>query len=256
MCFTADRKLLVVPFVPLTALFRLSFPHQITFMLFSSYLAFRRCEAFICRPIVWLLRWPHSRIAKVLLAAVPALLATMWLAPANAAELLAIDRLQLRTHGMVEFSYVDGHPTGISYPDHLQRDGDRLQRCEPNQSVSHADLLRSAWVWQSTQLLADPKTAADFMQRTADAGITRLFVQVHSDLAGFPALFALARARHISLFALGGDPELVQNPAAALAIVDRVLAYNTNHADKFAGIQFDIEPHALPAYRNDPGALC
>jgi hypothetical protein len=77
-------------------------------------------------------------------------------------------------------------------------------------------------------------------------------VQVHNDFSGFPALFALAKLHNLTLFALAGDPEFVVNPAEALKIVDRVISYNATHADKFAGIQFDIEPHALPAYSRDP----
>ena len=190
----------------------------------------------------------YRRIALLLV------LAMMSTASLRAAELLVVDRQQLLTHGMVEFSYVDGHPTGISYPEQLQRDGKQLQHCAPDEPSSHPHphLVRSAWVWKSSRLLSDPKAAADFIARAADAGITRLFVQVQPNLDRFPALFALAKARNVSLFALAGEPESVQNPATALAIVDQILAYNLNHADQFAGIQFDIEPHALPAYRADP----
>lgn len=174
------------------------------------------------------------------------------LIPAQAAESLMVDHQKMRTHGLVELSYVDGHLTGINYPEHLQVDVNQPPHCALDQTTSHAQLRRSAWVWQSSRLLADPKAAAEFIRRSADVGISRLFVQVQPDLAGFPALFALAKAKNVSLFALGGEPEFVQNPAMALALVDQVLAYNALHADKFSGIQFDIEPHGLPAYRDDP----
>lgn len=184
--------------------------------------------------------------------------------PSTDAQALTIDRQRLQLHGLVDFSFVDGQPARISYPEQLQRDGEQPVRCALNDAspmatpaipaipTTRAPLSRSAWVWQSSQLLADPQRAERFFRRAAEAGIGRLFVQVHADLSGFPALFALAKTYRISLYALGGDPELVFNPAAALAIADQVIAYNATHADKFVGLQFDIEPHALPAYRIDP----
>ena len=158
----------------------------------------------------------------------------------------------MQAHGLVDVSYVAGRPTGVSYPEHLERDGELLPRCVSDQTTSHPRLERSAWVWQTARLLADPQVAAGFIDRAAAAGMSRLFVQVHADLSSFASLFAMAKAHRITLYALSGDPESVLDPAAALATVDQVIAYNATHTDKFAGIQFDIEPHALPVFRQDP----
>ena len=203
---------------------------------------------FLARPLPWLRIVARLGLSTALLSAI---LSTP---PLIAAPALTIDRQRLQLHGLVDFSFVDGQPARVSYPEQLQRDGEPPVRCglvDARPSATPATLTRSAWVWQSSQLLANPQRAERFFRRAAEAGIGRLFVQVHADLSGFPALFALAKTHRISLYALGGDPDLVFNPAAALAIADQVIAYNATHADKFVGLQFDIEPHALPAYRID-----
>jgi hypothetical protein len=80
-----------------------------------------------------------------------------------------------------------------------------------------------------------------------------------SDTAGYErsvgSFIALAAQKGIAVDAEAGwrDWAQPQNAGNAGRIAAWVAAYNAAHAQKFRGVQFDIEPYLLPQYANDEG---
>jgi hypothetical protein len=127
---------------------------------------------------------------------------------------------------------------------------------------------RAIWIWEADSygMLENEATASeaiDFLQGEgfdtaylyADAWKGRNLIA--SDPAAYRALIAAMHRRGVKVHALLGSWYLAthayvlpERRADALAMVDRVLAYNaTASADeRFDGISLDIEPHVLEAW--------
>jgi hypothetical protein len=121
------------------------------------------------------------------------------------------------------------------------------------------------WLWQPEAFLSSREARADFFEFCERHRIGVLFVQIavgpgeprRLDRAGdWKPFLAEAHRRQFRVHALDGDPRYARRAkhAAALSIVDAVIAYNASAApaERFDGMHFDNEPHALLEW-NDPG---
>lgn len=127
---------------------------------------------------------------------------------------------------------------------------------------------RAVWIWEADSygMLENEATASEaiaFLRREgfdtaylyADAWRGRNLIA--SDPAAYRALIAAMHRRGVKVHALLGSwylgthaYVLPERRADALAMVDRVLAYNATAAadERFDGISLDIEPHVLDAW--------
>lgn len=127
---------------------------------------------------------------------------------------------------------------------------------------------RAVWIWEADSygMLENEATASDaiaFLRREgfdtaylyADAWEGRNLID--SDPAAYRALIAAMHRRGVKVHALLGSWYLAthayvlpERRADALAMVDRVLAYNATASvdERFDGISLDIEPHVLEAW--------
>ncbi|WP_321800273.1 hypothetical protein [Burkholderia sp. BCC1988] len=120
----------------------------------------------------------------------------------------------------------------------------------------------AAWVWQrgrwqdgGNELIAD----------AARYKITRLYIALPIadgdvvDAAALRNFVARARGAGIDVWAVEGDPEMVTATGSELAIarlraIGRYQRASTDQT-RLGGIQYDIEPYQLPAYRPSPNAV-
>ncbi len=121
---------------------------------------------------------------------------------------------------------------------------------------------RSAWAWRPA-LWRDG--AAGLIERARSLGLDRLFVAVEVDdgevkdperLARF---VAAARQAGIAVAAVEGDPAMALDAgrAEALRRLEAIEAYQRRAPaeGRLAGLQYDIEPYLLPAWRADPAGV-
>ena len=124
---------------------------------------------------------------------------------------------------------------------------------------------RAMWVWsEANQLLdnrADRAYAFDFMRRN---GVDTLYLWTDADgrlllePQKYHRLIGQAHARGIQVYALDGDPSyVVPGPARdrAMARFQHVLDYNANStaAQRFDGVNLDVEPWGLPDWQTNQG---
>lgn len=122
----------------------------------------------------------------------------------------------------------------------------------------------AAWVWSSGRWRADP---AVLIADAAALGLRRLYVALSmdpehtkvADAALLAEFISMAAAKGIAIWAVEGDPGMATPEGRGLAL-QRLHALRNYQADvapaaRLGGIQYDIEPYLLPAYRADPLAV-
>ncbi len=107
--------------------------------------------------------------------------------------------------------------------------------------ASAADLNRAMWVW-------DPPSPA-VLSLSIEKGIDRVFLHAAPGFSSDPAFDSFVNDAHsagIEVFALAGTPSwATKHSGHFLAWVDEVVAFG-----EFDGLAPDIEPYALPEWKN------
>lgn len=134
---------------------------------------------------------------------------------------------------------------------------------------------RAVWVWEpeTFAMLEDRRAALEAIDFLRSKGVDTVYIYAdsykgRSHLEKKPKLYrALIRRlgkRGIRAYALLGswhlrthEYVLPERRAEAVAMLDRVLAYNAavRPAERFAGVNIDIEPHMLEAWKTDREGL-
>lgn len=125
--------------------------------------------------------------------------------------------------------------------------------------------MRAMWVYETEAMLGSGKAGAEMLAFARSRRITDLFLQAHFTSKAKPDTFEVteatkvknllrdATAQGLRVHALAGDPlhTLRENHAKVLGRVEALAAFNrgTGPSARFAGLHFDIEPHALPAWK-------
>lgn len=133
------------------------------------------------------------------------------------------------------------------------------------QSAAAAAQMRAMWVYETEELLGSGKAGAEMLAFAKSRRITDLFLQAHfisktkadtfeiAEAAKMKNLLRDASAQGIRVHALAGDPmhTLRENHSRVLGRVEALAAFNksTGPSARFAGLHFDIEPHALPVWK-------
>jgi hypothetical protein len=122
--------------------------------------------------------------------------------------------------------------------------------------------IKSMWVWNFSTAVASPEARRNLINFTKANKINLLYVNTGNVLPDhseqFSALIAQAHSNGVQVFALDGDPSwaLTVNHTVALNRIQEVLDFNSAHPDtKFNGIQHDVEPYALPEWRDDQAGI-
>ncbi len=125
--------------------------------------------------------------------------------------------------------------------------------------------MRAMWVYETEELLGSGKAGDEMLKFAKSRRITDLFLQAHfvskgkadafeiADATKVKNLLRDATAQGIRVHALAGDPmhTLRENHGKVLGRVEALAAFNKSAGPsaRFAGLHFDIEPHALPAWK-------
>ena len=121
------------------------------------------------------------------------------------------------------------------------------------------------WVYEPEAPLASPAARAELFQFCAPRQITDLFLQTHFEIKSKDGPYQIADAAKVRSFlrdatkqglrvhALAGDASWVfeANRERVLARVEALAVFNemADASARFAGLHFDIEPHALPEWK-------
>jgi SLA1 homology domain 1, SHD1 len=121
------------------------------------------------------------------------------------------------------------------------------------------------WVYETDQLLESAAARLELFQFCTARKIVDLFLQAHyeskakegpfqiRDAVKMKAFLKEASGKGLRVHALSGDPShvLSANHEKVLARVDALAAFNksSSPSSRFAGIHFDIEPHAMPEWK-------
>jgi hypothetical protein len=124
------------------------------------------------------------------------------------------------------------------------------------------------WVYQTDALVESPADVTELIGFCRQRRIADLFWATHfprvekgsaetriPDSAALRRFLSEARAAHIKVHALAGDPSdiLPENRARAVGRIDAVVRFNQT-GPAFAGIHLDIEPHAQPSWKMSSAA--
>jgi hypothetical protein len=124
------------------------------------------------------------------------------------------------------------------------------------------------WVYQTDALVESPAEVKELIGFCQQRHIRDLFWATHFppvekssaetrivDSPAFRRFLSEAKATHIRVHALAGDPSDIrpENRARALGRIDAVVRFNQGGAG-FAGIHLDIEPHAQPSWKTSSAA--
>lgn len=126
---------------------------------------------------------------------------------------------------------------------------------------------RGLWVWETEPLLREADERRVFFEFCKAHGINVVAMQIATRGTGagrqldaraeWTALITEAHRRRMRVHALDGDPEFTRaaQHGTVLSIVNAVVAYNASVASaaRFDGVHLDIEPQALPEWK-DPKA--
>lgn len=126
---------------------------------------------------------------------------------------------------------------------------------------------RGLWVWETAPLLGDVGERRVFFEFCKAHGINVVGMQIATRGTGadrqldaraeWTALITEAHRRQMRVHALDGDPKFARaaQHGTVLSIVNAVVAYNASVAPaaRFDGMHLDIEPQALPEWK-DPKA--
>jgi len=120
---------------------------------------------------------------------------------------------------------------------------------------------RVMWVYETPELLRSQPARAELIEFCKPREITDLFLQVHfvgktkdepltiEGAAELKTLLREAKANGLRVHALAGDPgdTLRRNHERVLRRVEALAVFNESAPpeERFAGVHFDIEPHAL-----------
>lgn len=131
--------------------------------------------------------------------------------------------------------------------------------------ADEAPPMCAMWVYETAELLRSDAAREELLAFCAPRKITDLFLQAHfvaktkggpfeiADAAAMRTFLHEAIAHGLRVHALAGDPmhTLRENHERVLARVDAFGAFNASAAasERFAGLHFDIEPHALPQWK-------
>jgi hypothetical protein len=123
----------------------------------------------------------------------------------------------------------------------------------------------ATWVWNTAELLEDPRRAERLVQLLRTAGFDRIFLQLpdHGMGGSLPGEVAFSSSRlrpllrlfaeaGIQTFALDGAPwfALAEYHEGVLRTVQRVIDYNreSDEVERFVGVRYDIEPYLLAGF--------
>jgi hypothetical protein len=126
--------------------------------------------------------------------------------------------------------------------------------------------LEAMWVWNTSELLADPPARADFLGFVQSQGIERIFLYLPAaegerPMSGYipfdgdalAPLLSELHARGALTYALDGDPDYVreENRAGILRTIRRVAEHNRSHPpdQRFHGVRYDVEPYLLRGFQ-------
>lgn len=116
---------------------------------------------------------------------------------------------------------------------------------------------KATWLWDAS-LIEHPEPILDFCR---EQGVGVIFLQIQKNVKDkrYGRFIAAAREADISVHALDGRPEWAYEKQGGEAekFIDWVLDYN-RHApaeERFAGIQFDVEPYQLKRWERDQAGV-
>ena len=123
---------------------------------------------------------------------------------------------------------------------------------------------RGLWVWETAPLLREAGERQTFFEFCEAHGISIVAMQIATHGKGadrkldaraeWTALITEAHRRRMRVHALDGDPKFARaaQHGTVLSIVNAVVAYNASVAPaaRFDGMHLDIEPQALPEWKD------
>jgi hypothetical protein len=134
----------------------------------------------------------------------------------------------------------------------------------PGPAAAQAKPDRGMWVWESAPILRDAGERRAFFEFCKAHGVNVIAMQIATrgtgpdrrldDRAEWTAFITEAHRSRMRVHALDGDPVYARSAqhGTVLSIVDAVVAYNASVAPaaRFDGVHLDIEPYALPEWKD------
>jgi len=167
-----------------------------------------------------------------------------------------IDLERLSHAHYAEITYTEKHATRVQYLAHLPKPSPSLKPMSCwRDGAMHSHLNRGAWIWKTEVLLGHPRFAKAFLQKIHSLRLNRIYLYLAEPLVRYRDLLHEASALGIHTYALAGDPSDVVNTGVIRATIHDVENYNASHHLGFAGMQFDVEPYALPSFQKNKQAI-
>lgn len=134
----------------------------------------------------------------------------------------------------------------------------------PGAARAQAKPDRGMWVWESAPILREARERQAFFEFCKTHGVNVVAMQIATrgtgperqldDRAEWITFITEAHRNRMRVHALDGDPAFARSAqhGIVLSIVNAVVAYNASMvpAARFDGVHLDIEPYALPEWKD------
>jgi hypothetical protein len=154
---------------------------------------------------------------------------------------IALDETLLRQSDYIDIVYEDGIFSYVSYltREDLTEDEGKPHCDDGSQGpASHATGI---WVWDFQRVRGQER---EVMERLSRDNIKKVYIQISGDLEAFRPLLQQAKERAITVFALDGSPDAIDDFRSLLEDVSKIREFNRTHPDTtFTGLQIDVEPY-------------
>ncbi|MGD1076307.1 MAG: hypothetical protein ABR903_09585 [Thermodesulfovibrionales bacterium] len=154
---------------------------------------------------------------------------------------IALDESLLRQSDYIDIVYEDGM---FSYVSYLPREGlaedERKPLCDevPQQPAPPSTGI---WLWDFRRVQGQEQ---EVVERLSRDHIKKVYIQISGDLEVFRPFLQHAGKRGITVFALDGSPDYIDDFRVLLEDVRKIREFNRAHPDTvFAGLQIDVEPY-------------
>jgi hypothetical protein len=152
-----------------------------------------------------------------------------------------LDESLLRQSDYIDIVYEDGMFSYVSYltKEDLVED-EKKPLCDegPQEPASRSTGI---WLWDFRRVQGHEQ---EVMERLSRDHIKKVYIQISGDLEVFRPFLQYARERAITVFALDGSPDYIDDFHVLLEDVRKIREFNRAHPDTvFAGLQIDVEPY-------------
>lgn len=156
-------------------------------------------------------------------------------------QAIVIDEGLMRESDYLDIVYENGVYSYVSYlksRNLLEASQEPTCTYAAQQPTGHT---KGIWIWDYRRVIGHEEETVGRLQKE---GVRRVYIQVGGALESFRPFLETAKARRISVYALDGSPDYINDYQVLIDDMVKIREFNRSARDVgFEGIQIDVEPY-------------